>query len=78
VTKDQVHLARNGDDLVVTVGSYRRLMTLPQALARLRIAGARVESGELQVRFVEGSTEADGRPQGAAGGHEQETGRNRQ
>src|SRR5689334_6600774 len=54
-TKDQVHLARNGDDLVVTVGSYRRLMTLPQGLARLRIAGARVEAGELQVRFVESS-----------------------
>ncbi|MDH2416748.1 ArsA family ATPase [Nocardioides sp. CER19] len=54
-TRDQVHLARNGDDLVVTVGSYRRLMTLPQGIARLRIAGARVEAGELQVRFMEGS-----------------------
>jgi arsenite-transporting ATPase len=54
-TKDQVHLARNGDDLVVTVGSYRRLMTLPQGIARLRIAGARVDGGELQVRFVERS-----------------------
>jgi arsenite-transporting ATPase len=54
-TKDQVQLARNGDDLVVTVGSYRRLMTLPQGLARLSIAGARVDGGELQVRFVERS-----------------------
>ncbi|GAA1961746.1 ArsA family ATPase [Nocardioides panacihumi] len=59
-TKDQVHLARNGDDLVVTVGSYRRLMTLPQGIARLRIAGARVEAGELQVRFVEGSARSGG------------------
>jgi arsenite-transporting ATPase len=58
-TKDQVHLARNGDDLVVTVGSYRRLMTLPQGLARLRIAGARVEAGELQVRFVERSARSN-------------------
>ena len=62
-TKDQVHLARNGDDLVVTVGSYRRLMTLPQGIARLRIAGARVDAGELQVRFVEGS----GRPGSGSG-----------
>jgi arsenite-transporting ATPase len=61
-TMDQVQLARNGDDLVVTVGSYRRLMTLPQGLARLRIAGARVEEGELQVRFVEGSARSGGGP----------------
>lgn len=53
-TKDQVNLARNGDELVVTVGSYRRLLSLPQGLARLRVAGARVEEGELQVRFEEG------------------------
>lgn len=52
-TREQVNLARNGDDLVVTVGSYRRLLTLPQGLSRLRISGARVEEGELQVRFVE-------------------------
>ncbi|MFT4286830.1 ArsA family ATPase [Nocardioides sp.] len=52
-TREQVALARNGDELVVTVGSYRRLLTLPQGLARLRVAGARVEEGELQVRFVE-------------------------
>jgi arsenite-transporting ATPase len=48
-----VHLGRNGDDLVVTVGSYRRLLTLPAGLARLQVAGARVEQGELQVRFRE-------------------------
>ncbi|UDY22520.1 ArsA family ATPase [Nocardioides sp. Kera G14] len=54
-TKEQVDLARNGDDLVVTVGSYRRLLTLPAGLARLRVSGARVEGGELQVRFEEAS-----------------------
>jgi arsenite-transporting ATPase len=51
VSSAEVDLARNGDDLVVTVGSYRRLLTLPSGLARLRVAGARVEQGELQVRF---------------------------
>jgi arsenite-transporting ATPase len=65
-TKDQVHLARNGDDLVVTVGSYRRLMTLPLGLARLRIAGARVEAGELQVRFVERSARSNDEPEAPA------------
>lgn len=49
---DDVRLARDGDDLVVGVGSYRRLLTLPSALLRLRVAGARFEGDELQVRFV--------------------------
>jgi arsenite-transporting ATPase len=53
VSRAEVDLARNGDDLVVTVGSYRRLLTLPSGLARFRVAAARVEQGELQVRFVE-------------------------
>ncbi|WP_460798321.1 ArsA family ATPase [Nocardioides pacificus] len=53
VTRPEVDLARNGDELVVTVGSYRRLLSLPASLSRLRVAGARVVSGELQVRFEE-------------------------
>ena len=61
VSRAEVDLARNGDDLVVTVGSYRRLITLPSGLARYRIAGARVEQGELQVRFVEDPVDEAGR-----------------
>ncbi len=70
VSRAEVDLARNGDELVVTlrspapltdrsegpgssVGSYRRLLTLPAVLAKYRTAGARVEQGELQVRFEE-------------------------
>lgn len=53
VERRDVALARNGDELVVTVGSYRRLLALPSGLARHRIAGARVERGELRVRFEE-------------------------
>ncbi len=51
VAKADVDLARHGDELVVTVGSYRRLLALPAALAKHRITGARVEDGALQVRF---------------------------
>ena len=36
---------------MVTVGSYRRLIALPAALARHSIAGARIEDGALRVRF---------------------------
>jgi arsenite-transporting ATPase len=51
--QDDVRLARKGDELVVSVASYRRLLTLPSGLARHRVAGARVHDGQLQVRFTE-------------------------
>ena len=35
----------------MTVGSYRRLLALPAALARHTVTGARVEAGSLQVKF---------------------------
>jgi arsenite-transporting ATPase len=49
--KTDVDLARHGDELVVTVGSYRRLLALPGSLRRHVVAGARVEGGALQIRF---------------------------
>ncbi len=49
--RQDVDLARHGDDLVVTVGSYRRLLSLPAALSRHTVTAARVEDGALQVRF---------------------------
>ncbi|WP_414690367.1 ArsA family ATPase [Nocardioides sp.] len=56
VTRDQVDLARSGDELVVTVGSHRRLLTLPAGLARLRVTGARVDDdGVLRVSFKDPS-----------------------
>jgi len=51
VVKSDIDLVRHGDELVVTVGSYRRLVALPAALVRHTVAGARVENGALRVRF---------------------------
>ena len=51
VAKSDIDLARHGDELVVTVGSYRRLLALPAALSRHSVTGARIEDGALQVRF---------------------------
>lgn len=48
-----VDLDRVGDDLVVTLGSYRRVLTLPSGLTRFDVTGARVGSGQLQVTFEE-------------------------
>ncbi len=56
VAKSDIDLARHGDELVVTVGSYRRLIALPAALSRQTVAGARIEDGALQIRFRAGAT----------------------
>jgi arsenite-transporting ATPase len=53
VAKDEVDLARRGDELVVTVGSFRRMFALPAALSRQSVAGARIENGALNIRFTE-------------------------
>ncbi len=47
-----VDLARHGDELVVTVGSYRRLLALPTALRSHTVAGARIDDRALRVKFV--------------------------
>ena len=53
--RSDVDLARRGDELVLTVGSYRRVLVLPTALRAMDVAGARVAEGELQVRFADSS-----------------------
>jgi arsenite-transporting ATPase len=48
---EDLDLARSGDDLVVTVGGHRRLLSLPSALRRCSVGGARLVDGRLVVRF---------------------------
>ena len=48
----EVDLARSGDELVVTVGGHRRRLTLPSALRRCTVGGARMVAGRLVVRFA--------------------------
>ncbi|MYW02624.1 ArsA family ATPase [Streptomyces sp. SID3343] len=50
--RDDLDLLRRGDELVVTVGPYRRLLRLPSALRRCTIEGAGLRDGMLRVRFV--------------------------
>ncbi len=50
--RSDIDLARHGDELVVTVGSYRRLLALPTALRAHTISGAKIDDGALKVRFV--------------------------
>ncbi|MEN3583640.1 ArsA-related P-loop ATPase [Streptomyces sp. ZYX-F-203] len=50
--REEVELVRNGDELVVTAGPFRRVVPLPSALRRCAVEGAALREGELRVRFV--------------------------
>ena len=49
--RDELDLARSGDELVVTVGGHRRVLALPSALRRCTVAGAVLVADRLEVRF---------------------------
>ena len=46
-----VSAARSGDDLVVTVGTNRRVLSLPAILKRCDVVGGSFDGEQLQVRF---------------------------
>lgn len=50
--KPDLGLVRRGDELVLTVGPFRRAVPLPSALRRCTVAGAALHDGELRVRFA--------------------------
>jgi arsenite-transporting ATPase len=50
--RDELDLIRRGDELLVTVGQFRRIVPLPSALRRCTVAGAALREGELRVRFA--------------------------
>ena len=49
--REDVDLARTGDELVVTVAGHRRVLALPSALRRCTVVGAALTAGRLVVRF---------------------------
>jgi len=52
VDRSAVDLSRHNGELFVTVGNYRREISLPRVLARRETAGASIDNGELRVRFA--------------------------
>jgi arsenite-transporting ATPase len=59
--KDEVSLLKRGDELVVSIGNYRRDLVLPKALADLAVKRARLEGGYLVVRFGRSRGDQEGR-----------------
>jgi arsenite/tail-anchored protein-transporting ATPase len=50
VRKDELGLVRRGDELLLSVGPFRRVIALPSPLRRCRVVGASLDHGELRVR----------------------------
>ncbi|NIA25148.1 MAG: TRC40/GET3/ArsA family transport-energizing ATPase [Gammaproteobacteria bacterium] len=48
-----IDVMRDGSEVYVTVGPYRRSFVLPDSLQRREIAGARLSQGVLTIEFVE-------------------------
>ena len=49
--KSDASLIRRGDELIIRMGAARRNIVLPRVLARMTHSGARLEDGQLRVRF---------------------------
>ena len=47
----RVEAARRGEELIVTIGSYRRSILLPQSLRRRRVVDAVFDGPVLKIRF---------------------------
>ena len=56
--REQLKLRKVGAELIVSVGTRKRTIILPSALARRQPAGARLEQGVLEVSF---ESQSDGR-----------------
>ncbi len=51
VSRDEVDIVRNEDQLFVTVGPYKRMMFLPTSLVRRELVGATIDGDRLLIRF---------------------------
>lgn len=52
VTKGDIELMRNNDELTIQVGNFRRNVILPNILKGLPVIGAKFEADRLKVKFA--------------------------
>jgi len=50
-SRDEVELSRDGDELVIQVGGWRRTLVLPRALVEAPTTGAKMDDGILRIEF---------------------------
>jgi arsenite-transporting ATPase len=53
VAREEVDVVRDGHEVYLTVGAYRRSFVLPDSLHRRDVIGAKLDGGVLKVRFSE-------------------------
>lgn len=51
VQKAEIDLLKNGDELIVKVGNFKRNILLPQTLINYSVSSARFEANELKISF---------------------------
>lgn len=54
-SRESVDLHRDGGDLIIRIGSFKRVVPLPRSLVHARVARARFEGDHLVVQFEGGS-----------------------
>ena len=52
IPKEKIQLNKTGDELNIRIGNHRRNLVLPQALAALEPAGAKMEDDYLKIKFT--------------------------
>ncbi len=73
VSRDQIGLVQNGDELVITVGQYKRNIILPRSLVGLSVTEAKFVANSLNIKFErqvdggEAQKEAAAAPKGKSG-----------
>ena len=60
-SKEQIHLSRHADELVIDVGTWRRNLVLPRALLEAPTRGAKFEDHVLKIRFTAPKRSGNGR-----------------
>ena len=58
VPKSNVELSKSADELNIRIGNHRRNLVLPQTLAAMNPAGAKMESDYLKIKFSDGEPAA--------------------
>jgi arsenite-transporting ATPase len=62
--RGDLHLVRRGDELLLTVHPFHRILQLPSVLRRCSVSGASLAGGVLEIRFT---PDSDLWPHGSAG-----------
>lgn len=54
LTKKEIELTKHGDELIVTIGGFKRHVALPRSLANRRTTGAKLSGEQLVITFETG------------------------